>query len=556
MRRLITVGVVTATALLAAACGSSASSSSSTGSTGGTGTPTGTLTISNESGSTWTCGFSPFNSSVNFLSLGAVYEPLVFVNSLKSGQTTPWLASSWAWSNGNKTITFTIRKGVKFNDGSPMTAADVLFTFNLLKKFPALDLNSVWAVLSSVTQSGDTVVMNFKTAAVPYFYFIADQIGIVPAAIWSKIANPVTYQDANPVGTGAFTVNCNPQLITYTASTHYYVPGEPHIAKVLYPAYTSNNAANLDLATGKDQWGGQFIPSINQFYKNKSSGYQYWFPPTANVDIFPNLKDPIMSQLPVRQAMALGIDRSKVSAIGEYGYEPPANQSGIVTPTFSSWLDTSQAAAYGNSYNPTKAIKILTAAGWKKGSDGIMAKGGQKLDLSIINVGDFSDWVQSVQLISQELMQIGIKLTPVNLSSTDLDQRLFFGHYQLAYNTESGGPSPYYELRQLLYGPNSAPVGKQASTNWERYSNPATDTLFNQYGATISPTMQQSIVNQLQQVMLTQVPVIPITEAVNWYQYDTSKFTGWATPSNPFALPAPYATPDMGIMLLHLAPKA
>ena len=74
----------------------------------------------------------------------------MFVNSLQNGKTTPWLATSFAWSNDNKTLTFTIRNGVKWSDGKPMTAADVAFRFNLLKKFKALDINAVWSVLSSV----------------------------------------------------------------------------------------------------------------------------------------------------------------------------------------------------------------------------------------------------------------------------------------------------------------------------------------------------------------------------------------------------------------------
>src|SRR6476619_2323435 len=89
------------------------------------------VTIANVAGQTWTCGFNPFNSNVQFLSFGPVYEELVFVNGLKSGATTPWLASKYAWSNHSKTLTFTIRHGVKWSDGKPLTAADVYFTFQL-----------------------------------------------------------------------------------------------------------------------------------------------------------------------------------------------------------------------------------------------------------------------------------------------------------------------------------------------------------------------------------------------------------------------------------------
>ena len=112
-----------------------------------------------------------------------MYEPLVYVNPLQSGKTTPMLATSWTWGAGNKSLTFTIRQGVKFSDGTPMTANDVAYTFNLLKKYPALDLTGVWSVLSSVTATGsDQVTMDFSTAAVPYFYYIADQTPIVPEA--------------------------------------------------------------------------------------------------------------------------------------------------------------------------------------------------------------------------------------------------------------------------------------------------------------------------------------------------------------------------------------
>ena len=155
MRRLIVTGAAALLVAAVAACGSSASSGSSATSANG---PSGTLTISNEQGTLWTCSFNPFNPSnlAQGVTMGQVYEPLAFVNTLESGKTTPWLATAWAWSNNNKTLTFTIRNGVKWTDGTPMTAADVAFTFNLMKKYPGLDLNSVWSVLSSVTQQGAT----------------------------------------------------------------------------------------------------------------------------------------------------------------------------------------------------------------------------------------------------------------------------------------------------------------------------------------------------------------------------------------------------------------
>ncbi|HET9187554.1 MAG TPA: ABC transporter substrate-binding protein, partial [Acidothermaceae bacterium] len=184
MRRLKGAAIAVSVGVLAAACGGSSHNSSNTtptsgGTTGATSAPSsasssggtatgahkqgGTVTISNEAGQNWTCQFNPFNPAVNSLSVGFVYEPLVYVNSLKAGAETPMLASSYKWSDDKKSITFTIRDGVKWNDGQPMTADDVAFTFNLMKQNSALDLYSLWtgAGLQSVAASGSQVTMTF-----------------------------------------------------------------------------------------------------------------------------------------------------------------------------------------------------------------------------------------------------------------------------------------------------------------------------------------------------------------------------------------------------------
>jgi peptide/nickel transport system substrate-binding protein len=557
MRRLTTYGVIIAAGLLAAGCSAGASSSSGSGSAN---TPTNsTLTISNENGAQWTCGFSPLNTSDTLLSVGFVYEPLVYVNPLQNGKTTPMLATSWTWGPGNKTLAFTMRQGVKWSDGTPVTAADVAYTFNLIKKYPGLDLTGVWSVLSSVSATGSTVTFDFSTAgAVPYFYYIADQTPIVPEHIWSKLANPQTDPIKQPVGTGPYLVSkCSPQNITYTANPNYWQPGEPKIKKIQYPAYTSNNTANDDLANGSAQWGAQYIPSIQTFYTAKSSNFHYWFPPTVNVSLVPNLTNPLLSNVKVREAMSYAINRSQVSTIGESGYEPPANQAGIVTPTFASTLNNTALASWGTSYDPAKAKALLASAGFHPGAGGVMTNAaGQKLSFTVINIGDYSDWVASMQVIQQDLKAIGIQVSPDNLSNTDFDSDLFFGKYQLAYyDQQTFGPSAYYELNNWLNSADTAPVGKTAASNYERYSNPQTDKLLNEYATTTSASEQQSILNQIQQVMLTDVPIIPVVEAVDWYQYDTGSFTGWPTPGDPYAQPSAYAFPDNEQVLLHLAPK-
>ena len=474
MRRLTRYGVIVAAGMIAAGCTAGSQSSSSSGSGNGNKAATNSsLSISNESGQLWSCGFNPLNPSFTMLSYGFVYEPLVYVNPLQQGKTTPMLASSYKWGAGNKSLTFTIRSGVKWSDGTPMTANDVAYTFNLTKKNQALDLTGAWSVLSSVTASGNTVTMNFSNVAVPYFYYIADQVPIVPEHVFSKMSNPVTDPVKAPIGTGPYTMSkCTPQNITYKANPNYWQPGLPKVKTIQYPAYTSNNTANDDLANGSAQWGGQYIPGIKTFYTAKSPDFKYWFPPTVNVTLIPNLTDPQLKNLKVRQAISYAINRSQVSNTGESGYEPPANQTGIVTPTFSSSLNQSALSGWGNGYDPAKAKSLLAQAGYHM-SGGVMTNAaGQKLSFTVNNIGDYSDWVASMQVIQQNLNAVGIKLTPHNLSNPDHVNDLNFGKFQLAfYDQQTFGPSAYYELNNWLNSANTAPVGKQAATNYERYSN-------------------------------------------------------------------------------------
>jgi peptide/nickel transport system substrate-binding protein len=436
-----------------------------------------------------------------------------------------------------------------------MTAADVLYTFQLIKKNKALDLNAVWSVLKSVTSKGNEVTFKFKTAAVPYFFYVAGQTPIVPKHVWSKISNPVTYKDTKPIATGPYTIgSCAPQVIKYTKNPHYWQKGKPKVDTVFYPAYTDNSPANNDLASGKDQWGSQFIPNIKKFYLDRSSDNHYWFPPVVNVSVFMNLKNPLLKDVAVRRAMAYAIDRSRVSRIGEYGYEPPANQTGIVTPTFKSWLNKKLAKKY--TYNPSKAKSILTKAGYKLKNGVFYSKNGKALKFQMVNISGYTDWIASAQIVIENLAKIGIKVTPVNESQTTYNSDTYFGHYQLAYDgNNAGGPAPYYELRQELYSKNSAPIGKQASSNWERYYNKNVDKLINAYAGTTSLAKQHSIVNKLEAAMVRDVPIIPVTEGVDWYQYNTKSLTGWVTPKNPYASPAAYSLPDWGVVLLHLKPK-
>ena len=256
--------------------------------------------------------------------------------------------------------------------------------------------------------------MDFSTVAVPYFYYIADQTPIVPEHIWSTMANPAT----DPISQAG---RHRPVPDEQVQPVEHHLHGQPALLAAglaedqddPVPGLHEQQHGQRHLANGNAQWGAQYIPDIEAFYTSKSPNFHYWFPPTVNVSLVPNLTNPLLSNVKVREAMSYAIDRAKVSTIGESGYEPPANQTGIVTPTFSSSLNNPALAAWGNGYDPAKATSLLESAGFHMGSDGIMTNAaGQKLAFTVINIGDYSDWVASMQVIQQDLKAVGISITP------------------------------------------------------------------------------------------------------------------------------------------------
>jgi peptide/nickel transport system substrate-binding protein len=375
----------------------------------------------------------------------------------------------------------------------------------------------------------------------------------VPKHIFSTGAaaeHPDTWEDTNPVGTGPFKIDpCGANNIQYVANPTYWQPGKPYVQKVEYPAYLDNGPANLDLANGKAQWGSQFIPNIKALYLSKSKDNHTWSPPVTNVALIPNLdpSHPATSKLEVRQAIASALDRAKIALIGEGGQQPAANQTGIVVPTFEKYYDAGAVAAAGyDKPNPDKARTLLAGLGYTPENP---------LKLTVISITGYTDWDASLAVVKQQLKPVGIELTVSDLAQQTFDDRLYNGNFDLAYYGQAGGPTPYYELRQMLHSKNSAPIGKPASFNYERYLNPAVDKLLDQY-PTADEAGQVAIIKQVGAAMLKDIPFIPTTESVNWFQYNTADFAGWPTESDPYAQPAVFNVPDVEQVLLHIYSKS
>jgi peptide/nickel transport system substrate-binding protein len=518
----------------------------------------GTLRILGDVGVPFNCNFNGLQFSINYVvtQWGFVYEPLVITNAFyRPGVPREylWLASGYRWSADNQTVTFTIRKGVKWSDGQPFTAADVVFTFNLIKKFPALDVAGAWQALGGIRQQGaDQVVVSIKRGHIPGFNAIASNTYIVPQHIYASIKDPTKYVDRHPVGTGPFTIQqCSPQVIVYQKNPNYWQPGRPYIDKIVMPDYTSNDSANHDInsSMGDDALGLDFIPNITKAYIARDPAHRhFWFPPVNNWSLVPNLKNPLLSSVLVRQAISYAVDRKEVAQKAEFNFTLPASQTGNILP-FKAWYNRAADASHGYyKHNPAKAVSLLKEAGFTRGSDGIFrTKTGQKLTVTLIHVGAYSDSVAATTVMAKQLRDVGFDAQPESLAGTVYGSRVANGQFTLAWSQVSGSVTPFYEYRNMLYSKNSAPLGKPAASNYERFSSPEVDKLIDDYGATRDPKVQHQIINQIQKVMVTDVPVIPVLQGVVWNEWSDKTFVGWATPKNPYINPCGYCTADMGI---------
>ena len=535
--------------LALSACGA-ANKTSGTGSKYG-----GVLTVVPGPYGNFTDNFAVYAPGGNVGTLGMIYETLLYFNR-ETGQVSPWLASSYQLASDAKSITFTIRQGVKWSDGQPFTAQDVVFTLNYMKQYPAIDTNALWQTISSVTSpDANTVQVSFKQASSSMLWYLGGQTYIVPQHIWQSVSDPATNANAKPIGTGPFTLKSfSPQLYVLGRNTNYWQPGKPYINEIHYPALNSNTSADLVLSQGSLDWAGLFTPNIQQTFVNRDPAHnKYWFPPSGLTVLYLNLTKAPFNDLAVRQAISLAVDRQQMSQKGEDGYQQVANPTGLLMPNFQSYLDPSYANATF-SVDTAKAMSTLQSAGYTKGSDGIFAKNGQKLSFNMNVVSGWTDWVTDVQIMASNLKAIGMNVNVNAISYNSYYNALQNGTFDTSISWTANGPTPYFTYYGMMSSAESAAVGKAAAQNWERWNNSQTDTLLSQYASTADQNAQKQAIQSLEKYVVDQVPVVPLIYGSTWYEYSTARFTGWPDQNNTYAVPAPWSYPDDGVVAQNLHP--
>ena len=561
-RRLIAVA---AAGLLAAGLGACSSSTSSSSSSGGTNTNTTTgkpLVMESSPETSITQAFNPFATTQAAYGMGAdglIYEPLIQFNMVSPPQYYPWLATAYAWSDGGKTITFTIRQGVKWNDGSAFTPADVAFTFNLVKNNPAINYDGL--KISTVSTSGNTVTLTFPTAQYANLQAISGT-AMVPQKVWSAAGNPATFQDPNPVGTGPYELGTfTPQSITLKKNPYYWQPADVQVPSVIFPVYTSNTGALNALFAGQIDWTGNYIPGLQKNFVDPNPTYHhYWEAPNGTNSLMPNLNKWPTNQLPVRQAISLAINRTLLAQEGEAGLEQPVlNATGMPLPTFQAWVGPVASLTNSPTGSPAAAEQVLTKAGFTKGSNGFFAKGGQTVSITIVDPAAYTDYAQVDELVAQELRAAGIDATFQGLSVNAWSADVASGNFQLTSHWSNAGLTPYNMYDGWL--DSSLATGNAATGDFERLNNPTMNAALATLAGAADTAAQTQALVPIEQYVASNLPIIPTTTASQWYEYNSQNYTGWPTQQNPYESGQPSGQNNGGttgtdeVVILHLRPR-
>jgi peptide/nickel transport system substrate-binding protein len=538
---------------LLAACSSGGSSTSASSSSSGA---SGLVTGSFGSGATFTDDFSPYSPSAQDPTYGMIYEPLMFFDTAEAGNVQPWLATSYAWSNSGKTITFQLRHGVQWNDRQPFTSADVAYTFNLAKSNTAL--NSYGLPIAGATTSGlYSVTINFTQPVYTDLYYIAGKLDMLPQHIWSKVKDPATFTDPQPVGTGAYMVaKVSPQVLELTANPHYYMPGLPKVKTYEFLTYSSNTTADAAIEGGQLGWTGGFVPNINTTYLAKNPKYALVDFPLAVDYLIPNMVKGPTTSLAVREAISDAIDRNYISQSVYNGYAPATNPEGLLMPNYKSVASPATASDKFGGADPAKSKTVLEAAGYKLGPNGMFTTpSGQPLTIDVKVVSSYTDYLSILQVLQPELKAAGINLQITGESYSVWSSDQDTGNFQLLLSNAGYTPIPYSFYYSLLDSAVTKPLGTSESTgDFGRYSNPTVDRLLNTIAGTTDTSVQDQAFYQIESIFKSQLPDIPLMEAQDEIEFNGNTVSGWPTQSNPWAAPAIWLSPDDGWVADRLAP--
>lgn len=475
---------------------------------------------------------------------GVMFEPLLVFNNM-TGKTEYRLAESVEYSDDLKSIKVKLRDGLKWSDGSSLTAIDVAFSFNMTKDAPAFDQKGIWSGgnLTSVTaKDATTVIFDLKKPDSTFIWSLP-AYHVVPEKVWSKVEDLTTFTNPSPIGSGPMTTvkYVKSQQMELCRNPHYYIENRPYLDCLTYRSYNDNSQIQPALMKGEIEWGSNFIADIdNTFVAADPKNNHYWYPANDAIHLYVNTKEKPFDDLKVRKALSMALDREAIVDIAAYGYPTPNFNAGGIGELYSTHISQGVTDKYKalTQYNPDKAKQLLDAAGYKDlNGDGFRdMSDGKTIEFDIEVVNGWTDWIQVVQMVTEYYEEIGIKANVKTVDWAVYDKSLKDSEYKMSINWSMVATNPILAYQEYF---STSRIGKTWHAGHGVHS-PDIDNLIDSFGKTKAPAEQKKILDELQVFTAENLPFIPLFSNPTWFQYNSSKIAGWPSEENPYVQPVWY----------------
>ncbi len=497
---------------------------------------------------------NPFLGSSSGASLGyrwMIFEPLVMINGIKPTEPgKPWLATEWKWDANFTKLSFTIRDGVKWSDGQPMTAEDVAYSFQLRKDHEALNTDAI--PYGTITQTGNKVDLTFPRSQFTNQNKILT-VFVVPKHQWSTLKDPTQDTLKSPIGTGPYTVKSfTPQTTTLTVRDSYW-QDLPKVKELRYTSYNDNNAQTTALANGASEWSFVFVPNVKAVYQDKDpANHKLWFPANLGIHgLWINTTRKPFDNPALRRAMDKVINRDDIFQQGEAGYFYPKVESvtGIPTPAGAPFIAPDYKDK-NHSVDVEGAKKDLTDAGFKLEGDTLKDPTGKPVTITLTDPAGWSDYITDLEIIKDNLSTIGIKATVDKANQDAWTKNIDEGNFDAAMHWTNGGATPYDIYQNIMDGKILKPVGKGGvSGNYGRFNSPEATKALDQYANAADDATRTTALNTLQKIMVEQMPMIPTSASNVGGLYSTKNWVGWPDEQNQYGPAQPTQQNALQIVL-------
>ena len=515
----------------------------------------------------FTRNFNPFNlGAQRDFTWGGIYENLLISTAVGGGRQYNLLGKSFTWSKDGKTLTIGVRSNVKWSDGKPLTAADVLYSLTIGRQDKAADRISLVAANSNIAGvrrvGADKVAISFKQVDSTFLGSQLVNVPIVPKHVWSKVKNVTEFANPNPVGSGPFNrvTRFSGQSYQLSKNKSYWAKGLPRIDCVERIFTASNDAGLLQIVSGQADWTHNFVPNVESAYQEKDpKNYHNAYLTTAlPVSLTFNTTEYPYSLVAFRKGVSQAIDRNMVSKLGEYGYAPPTTALGL-EQLYPKWINPAIRAKAKQlaTFDPAAARKTFTDAGFTYRGSRLMDPKGAPVSFPMHVIGGWSDWVASLQIISRNLQAVGIDASvkiepdwPAWVSNSAISGT----KPSLIWSNGGGDPTPYAYFFSHFDPSQVVPTGQDALAlgNFERNSNAQAAVVLRQFKGTLDRKKQLQAAYKLQEIFLNELPYIPLFIGPRWSTYSSKFFKGWVTWQNQYADPIFSTQQQVQISLLSL----